>query len=174
MFSCAVAGVSDAAWRKAFLEYTITLLLQNKLSYLEDSNLRFALKQKNPDLVDGTIIKLKLEEINHKPASILNDFNRLIGLLLIFSKKIKTYKFFEERQDFSYTWSPNFWQADQSIEIGTVRINQGTIRVLCFKLGNIGHFLISLNFQNLILRLHKENFLLNYAAFTINYVKITF
>lgn len=115
-----------------------------KLSYLEDSNLRFALKQKNPDLVDGTIIKLKLEEINHKPASILNDFNRLIGLLLIFSKKIKTYKFFEERQDFSYTWSPNFWQADQSIEIGTVRINQGTIRVLCFKLGNIGHFLISL------------------------------
>lgn len=115
-----------------------------KLSSLEDSNLRFALRQKNPDLVDGTIIKLKLEEINHNPASILSDFNRLIGLLLIFSNKIKTYRFFEERQDFSYTWNPNFWQADQSIEIGAVTINQETIRVLCFKLGNIGHFLISL------------------------------
>ena len=115
-----------------------------KLSYLEDSNLRFALKQKNPDLVDGTVIKLKLEEINHNPATILNDFNRLIGLLLIFSKKIKTYRFFEEKQDFSYTWNPSFLQADQSIEIGTIRINQGTTRVLCFKLGNIGHFLISL------------------------------
>lgn len=118
--------------------------LPSKLTYVDSSNLSFELKNRNPDLVDGTIIKLKNDpQVNTDSNKILKDFNKLIGLLLVFSKKIKTYRFFGGEQDFSTSWNPNYLQGMHTLQIGTVIINQRSIHALCLKLGNIGHFLIS-------------------------------
>jgi hypothetical protein len=118
--------------------------LPSKLSHLDSSNLRFNLSKINPELEDGTIIELKIDpQVNTDYQQILKTFDELIGLLLVFANRIKTYKFLCEGREVVTNWHPVYFQGIQSIQIGLIRINQRQIHALCFKLGNIGHFLIS-------------------------------
>ena len=118
--------------------------LPSKLSHLDSSNLSFNLSKINPELVDGTIIQLKIDpQVNTDDQQILKTFHELIGLLLVFANRIKTYKFLCEGREVVTNWHPVHFQGIQSIQIGLIRINQRQIHAVCFKLGNIGHFLIS-------------------------------
>lgn len=118
--------------------------LPSKLSHLDSTNLRFNLSKINPELEDGTIIELKIDpQVNTDYQQILKTFDELIGLLLVFANRIKSYKFLCEGREVVTNWHPVYFQGIQSIQIGLIRINQRQIHALCFKLGNIGHFLIS-------------------------------
>ncbi|MEA5516646.1 hypothetical protein [Nodularia sp. UHCC 0506] len=118
--------------------------LPSKLSHLDSTNLSFNLSKINSELVDGTIIQLKIDpQVNTDYQQILKTFHELIGLLLVFANRIRTYTFLCEGKEVVTNWHPVYFQEIQSIQIGLIRINQRQIYALCFKLGNIGHFLIS-------------------------------
>ena len=127
-------------------------LLPSKLTRLDEINFNHQLKAFNfLEHSDCTVIKLKLDpDLKIEIDDILGEFKKLIGLLLIFARKIKTCKIFNPKQELpdEYKWQPHYFLGEKIFEIGQIKINHFQANALCLKLGDIGHFLIILNVSN--------------------------
>ena len=124
--------------------------LPSNLGYLDYSNLRYQLKQYNQQLSDGTIIKLEIDEnIGTSVESVLQDFESFVGLLLIFSRKVKKIQIQIIKDTTQYrneiNWEPQYLLGETSIQVGKIELNKISTHALCLELGNIGTLAITLH-----------------------------
>ena len=122
--------------------------LPSNLGYLDYSNLRYQLKQYNQQLSDGTIVKLKIDKnIGTSVESVLQDFESFVGLLLIFSRKVKRIQIIKDTTQYrnEINWEPQYLLGETSIQVGKIELNKISTHALCLELGNIGTLAITLH-----------------------------
>ncbi|MBC1236660.1 hypothetical protein [Nostoc sp. 2RC] len=117
------------------------------------------LQQYNRNIFDGTAIYLPVETSDKSSSGIsvddtiksgicvdntIKEFEKLVGLLLIFAKRIKKC-YFVKQDETVISWQPQHLSEEQSIEIGEVSIGEFKTNALCLKLSNYGNFVITLD-----------------------------
>ncbi|MBD2510109.1 DUF3883 domain-containing protein [Nostoc muscorum FACHB-395] len=103
------------------------------------------LQQYNPNIFDGTVISLPIDSnFDISANDITQEFEKLIGLLLIFARKIKKCYLVKDNQTI-INWNPQYLLGEPSIEVGEVLIAKFTTNAICLKLGNYGHFLMTID-----------------------------
>jgi hypothetical protein len=103
------------------------------------------LQQYNPNLFDGTLINLPIDSnLDISANDTTKEFEKFIGILLIFARKIKKCYVVKDKQTV-LDWNPQYLLGEPSIEVGEVVIDQFTTRALCLRLGNYGHFLMTID-----------------------------
>lgn len=125
-------------------------LLPARLTKLNFDNLtRHDIKQFEdyiPQFFDRTIIKLPLDSnLDLKKSDILDPFEKLVGILLIFAKRIKTCKILinHDQPLEKYQWNPVSLLGDKTIEIGKITLNKyEQVNAICLKLDDSGHFVL--------------------------------
>lgn len=137
------------------------LLPSRNILGLVRTELEKELQKYNPDFSDATIIKLPIDKnLNISSDNIINDFENLVSILLIFARQIKNCQFirknnYEENLYKEEQWKPQFFPNDieQNIEIGQITINEHKTNVICIKLedndltSDSGHLLIAFHQQ---------------------------
>lgn len=137
------------------------LLPSRNILGLVRTELEIELQKYNPDFSDATIIKLPIDKnLNISSDNIINDFENLVSILLIFARQIKNCQFirknnYEENLYKEEQWKPQFFPNDieQNIEIGQITINEHKANVICIKLedndltSDSGHLLIAFHQQ---------------------------
>ncbi|MBD2613869.1 hypothetical protein H6G94_21760 [Nostoc punctiforme FACHB-252] len=103
------------------------------------------LQQYNPNIFDGTVISLPIDSnLGISANDTTQEFEKLIGLLLIFARKIKKCYLVKDNQTI-IDWNPQYLLGEPSIEVGEVVIAKFTTNAICLKLGNYGHFLMTID-----------------------------
>lgn len=103
------------------------------------------LQQYNPNIFDGTVISLPIDSnFDISANDTTQEFEKLIGLLLIFARKIKKCYLVKDNQTI-INWNPQYLLGEPSIEVGEVLIAKFTTNAICLKLGNYGHFLMTID-----------------------------
>lgn len=131
----------------------------NSLAATQRDQLEKKLQQYNQNIFDGTAICLPIDSSLGFAISVddtIKDFEKLVGLLLIFAKRIKECHLVKQDKKVIH-WKPRYLSAEQSIEIGEVKIGEFTTNALCLKLGNYGNFVITLDEKENKLRASLPN-----------------
>jgi hypothetical protein len=127
---------------------------------LRDS-LELKLQQQNQNIFDGTAISLKIDpSLNIYLDDIVQEFERLVGILLIFAKEIKQFKYIKGNNQSLTIWNPINLLSSSSIQIGEVKIGVFTTNALCLTLSN-GKFVITLDKKEGQLRASLPNDIAN-------------
>lgn len=97
-------------------------LLPSKLNLAEVESLQEKLKLYS-NISDGTLIKLTIDSRSNIKSTqeIIGDFERLAGILVVFSKYIKRCKLVGN-QNKELVWSPSIILGTQGIEVGDIEI----------------------------------------------------
>ncbi|MEH2379094.1 MAG: hypothetical protein V7K27_09455 [Nostoc sp.] len=129
----------------------------NQPSRISSDRLEQKLQRYNQNIFDGTAIFLPIDSsLGFAIDDIIKDFEKLLGLLLIFAKRIKKCHLVKQYETV-ICWKPRYLSAEESIEIGEVRIGEFTTNALCLKLGNYGNFVITLDEKENKLRASLPN-----------------
>jgi hypothetical protein len=119
------------------------------------------LQEQNQDIFDGTAISLQIDpSLNISPDDTIQEFERLVGLLLIFAKKITQFKCIKDNNQPPIIWNPINLLSSSSIQIGEVKIGVFTTNALCLTLSN-GKFVITLDKKEGKLRASLPNDIAN-------------
>jgi len=130
---------------------------RDRLEQNQRDRLEQKLQQYNQNIFDGTAICLPIDpSLGFTTDNTIEDFEKLVGLLLIFAKRIKQCHVVKYDETV-IEWKPRHLSAEKSIEIGEVIIGGFKTNALCLKLGNYGNFVITLDEKENKLRASLPN-----------------
>lgn len=136
------------------------IAIQTRQDRLRDG-LEQKLQQQNQNIFDGTAISLKIDpSLNISPDYTVQEFERLVGILLIFAKKIKQFKYIKGNNQSLTIWNPVNLLSSSIIQIGDVMIGDFRTNTLCLTLSN-GKFVITLDRKEGELRASLPNDIAN-------------
>ncbi|MFN7299817.1 MAG: protein NO VEIN domain-containing protein [Pseudanabaena sp.] len=119
------------------------------------------LQRQNQNIFDGTAIFLSIDpNLSISIDDTVREFERLVGLLLIFAKKITQFKYVKGNNQYLTIWNPANLLTSSSIQIGEVMIGDFRTNALCLTLGN-GKFVITLDKKDAELRASLPNDIAN-------------
>jgi hypothetical protein len=119
------------------------------------------LQRQNQNIFDGTAISLPIDpSLNTFVDDTIKEFERLVGLLLIFAKKITQFKYVKGNNQDLIIWNPVNLLSSSTIQIGEVEIGVFKTNALCLTLGN-GKFVITLDKKEGELRASLPNDIAN-------------
>jgi len=124
-------------------------LLPSRLTALDSKNIKYEIQQfesYTPQFLDQTVIKLPLDSnLELENSDILDLFEKLVGILLIFAKKIKTCKVLinYNQPPQKYQWNPVPLLGNKTIQIGKITLNKyEQVNAICLKFDDSCHFVL--------------------------------
>ncbi|MFW6047440.1 MAG: hypothetical protein ACOCP4_06630, partial [Candidatus Woesearchaeota archaeon] len=137
------------------------LLPSRNILGLVRNELEKEIQKLSPNFLDATIIKLPIDRnLSISTDEMINDFDNLVSILLIFARKIKNCQFIkknnhQETLSKEKQWKPQFLPNDteQNIEIGQITVDEHNASVICLTLednnltSDSGHLLMAFHQQ---------------------------